>query len=129
VWIKLSQWKRLRQRLCNIQIHVYFANTNSTILYIISYDMVSSEYRFVYRVSPQLLNFCNVSLVITIMCTGSRILGSTPSSGMNFYSQIASVATSAVAVYSDSIVDLAFSDYLQLLQLTALPLTKNTYPI
>jgi hypothetical protein len=44
---------------------VYFANSNFTILYIISYDMVMLQYMFNYGVSYKLLGVGDVGRVVT----------------------------------------------------------------
>ena len=59
---------------------------------------------------------------------GSEILGTTLNSVMNFFIQTASLAASAVVIYSASVVESAMVSYLELFQLTAPPLSKNTNP-
>jgi hypothetical protein len=44
---------------------VYFANTNFTILYIISYDMVMLQYMFNYGVRSELLGVGDGGRVVT----------------------------------------------------------------
>src|SRR5262249_19670106 len=59
---------------------------------------------------------------------GASILGTTSSSVMNFFIQTASLAASAAAIYSASVVESAIVACLEFLQLTAPPLSMNTNP-
>ena len=56
----------------------------------------------------------------------SIMLGTTPSSKMNFLIQSASLAGSEAAMYSDSIVESAIVSYSKLFQLTVPPFKVNT---
>ncbi|EFH51116.1 predicted protein, partial [Arabidopsis lyrata subsp. lyrata] len=59
---------------------------------------------------------------------GPEILGTTPSSVMNFLIQTASLAASEAAIYSASVVESATVLCLELFQLTAPPLRQKTNP-
>ena len=54
------------------------------------------------------------------------MLGTTPSSVMNFFIQTASLAASEAMMYSDSVVKSVVVSYLELFQLTAPPFNVNT---
>ena len=56
------------------------------------------------------------------------MLGTTPSSEMSFFIQTASLAASAAAMYSASVVESAIVSYLELLQLIAPPFNVNMNP-
>src|SRR6266496_1603204 len=97
-------WKRLSQRVCDIQIRMYLANL----------------YSFAKAIAPVL------SQKIFI---GPDALGMTPRSDMNSFIQTPSFAASEAATYSASHVDPATTLCLELHQLTAPPFNKNTYPV
>jgi hypothetical protein len=59
---------------------------------------------------------------------GFNVLGTTSSSVVNFFSHTPSYATSAAAIYFASVVNVATTLYLELLQLTAIPFKINMYP-
>src|SRR4051812_1976744 len=65
VLIKLLLWKSLRQWICSIQICVYFANFDFTIMYVRTYDMVTPGYMFDNGVVPWILCICNGTRVVT----------------------------------------------------------------
>ena len=61
----LRLWKRLRQRICNILIRMYFANLNPSLVDVIAYHVETPEYMLGRRMTPQLLRIGNGTLAIT----------------------------------------------------------------
>ena len=56
----------------------------------------------------------------------STMLGTTPSSTMNFFIQTTSLAAVEAAMYYDSVVEFSIVSYLELFQLTLSPFNVST---
>ena len=64
--IMLCLWKRFRQRVCNIQICMYFANLYVTFFDILPYNMITLKYVLGSRVRPWFLRIRNGSCVVAL---------------------------------------------------------------
>ena len=117
--------KRFSQRICDIQIRMYFANIYVSILNIFKDGIETTLDVPGLLVKPGLLGKGNSSSVVTEEFDRPDALGMTPRSVMNSFTQIASCAASEAAMYSASHVDPATTLCLQLHQLTA-PHSKYT---
>src|SRR4051812_43164645 len=114
-------WKRFSQRICDIQIRMYFANLHISICYIISnYMKLAVDVLGLWMISCSLASAMAPVLSHNIS-SGSKALGTTPISVMKFLIQTLSLDAYAGAMYSASTVDPAITLCLQLLQLTAPP--------
>src|SRR3954470_7626430 len=119
--------ERFSQRICDIQIRVYFTNFYVSILNIFTNGVEATLDVPSLLVKPGLLGKCNSSSVVTEEFDWPDALGMTPRSVMNSFTQIASCAASEAAMYSASHVDPATTLCLQLHQLTAPPFKIYTY--
>ena len=110
--IMFCSWKRLSQRVCNIQIRMYFAN-----LYVSLLDLITDGVE------------ASLDVFGSLVKSGPDALGITPRSDMNSFIQTPSFAGSEVAMYSASHVDYAMTLCLELHQLITPPFNKNMYPV
>ena len=117
------------QRICYIQVRVYFTNLYISILDMLADGVKPALNMLGILVRPWFLGVGYGSIVVTIDHHWvQRTGGTTPSSVMNPFIQTASCAASEAATYSASVVDPATTGCLELLQLTAAPFKRNTYP-
>src|SRR3989337_2562389 len=72
VLIMFCSWKRLSQRVCHIQIRVYFANFYVSILDIFTNGVEASLDVFSLLMKPGLLGYGNCSSVVTKDCHWTR---------------------------------------------------------
>jgi hypothetical protein len=66
VRLMLRLWKGFCQRICNIQIRVYFAYLDITSSNDLLYQMKFPQYMFILLVVPLLLCLRNSPIVVTI---------------------------------------------------------------
>ena len=123
--IMFCSWKRLSQRVCNIQIRMYFAYLYVSHLDLIPDGVEASLDVFGSLVKSGFLCQANCSIIVTKKIIGPDALGMTPRSDMNSFIQTPSFAASEAAMYSASHVDPVTTLCLELHQLTALPFNKK----
>ena len=121
--------ERFSQRICYIQVRMYFTNLYVSILNIFTDGVQATLVVPCLLVKPGLLGKCNSSSVVTEEFDRPQALGMTPRSVMNSFTQIASCAASEAAMYFASHVDPATTLCLQLHQLTAPPFKIYMYPV
>ena len=93
--IMFCSWKRLSQRICNIQIRMYLAN-----LYVSLIDLLEDGIEVSLDVLGSFVPVLSQKIFI-----GPDALGMTPRSDMNSFIQTPSFAASEAAMYSASHVD------------------------
>ena len=106
--------KRFSQRICDIQIHMHFANIYVSILNIFMNGVEATLDVPGLLVKPGLLGKGIAPVLSQKRVIGPNALGITPRSVMNSFIQIASCAASEAAMYSASHVDPATTLCLQL---------------
>ena len=68
--IMLLSWKRFSQRICHIQVRVYFANLYVSFPDILPYHMEASKYVLGSGVGPRFLSIRNRPCVVAIDVDG-----------------------------------------------------------
>src|SRR3954465_5745203 len=94
--------KRFSQRICDIQVRMYFTNIYVSILNIFTNGFEATLDMPSLPAKPGLLVKGNSSTVVPERVSGPDALGITPRSVMNSFTQIASCVASEAAIYSAS---------------------------
>ena len=101
--IMFFSWKRLSQRVYNIQICMYFENLYVSLLDLIANGIKASLDVFGSLVKSRFLCQGNCTSIVTKIFIGPDALGMTPRSDMNSFIQTPSFAASEAAMYSASL--------------------------
>ena len=121
--------ERFSQRICYIQVRMYFTNIYVSILNIFTNGVEAILDMPGLLVKPGSLARAIAPVLSQKRVIGPDTLGITPRSVMNSFIQIASGAAFEADMYSASHVDPAMTLCLQLHQLTAPPFKIHTYPV